>query len=176
MTVADALALARAAAVLPIWYALAIGERGVASAIFVVAALTDAADGWLARRGIATAYGALVDPLADKVLVLGTALALAFAGLEAGAAVPPVLFGLLALRELVSGAIRIAEHRAGRNQPAGTSGKLKTAAEMCALAVLIVARPPQLLGIAALGLLWIAVLFGVVLLARSLPDRLRSAS
>ncbi|MFG0275149.1 MAG: CDP-alcohol phosphatidyltransferase family protein [Phycisphaerales bacterium] len=44
----------------------------VATAIFIVAAITDALDGWLARRWNAVSvYGRIADPAADKVLVLG---------------------------------------------------------------------------------------------------------
>src|SRR3954451_10073774 len=50
--------------------------RLVATAIFVVAALTDRMDGWIARRsGQVTDLGKLLDPIADKLLV-GTALVL----------------------------------------------------------------------------------------------------
>lgn len=50
--------------------------RLVATGIFVVAALTDRLDGWLARRsGNITDLGKLLDPIADKLLV-GTALVL----------------------------------------------------------------------------------------------------
>lgn len=50
----------------------------IATALFVFAALTDALDGWLARRWNAiTLFGRVMDPLADKVLVLGTFIMLA---------------------------------------------------------------------------------------------------
>jgi CDP-diacylglycerol--glycerol-3-phosphate 3-phosphatidyltransferase len=50
--------------------------RLIATAIFVVAALTDRMDGWLARRsGTITDLGKLLDPIADKLLI-GTALIL----------------------------------------------------------------------------------------------------
>src|SRR6266566_9937496 len=91
VTVADWLAIFRAFAVIPIVLAIAAGERTVALAVFAVAAATDALDGWLARRsGSATPRGAFIDPLADKVLVVGT--------LVAGAA----LVGLAFLLSLVS--------------------------------------------------------------------------
>ncbi len=50
----------------------------VAAALFVVASVTDALDGWLARRWNAVSIvGRVLDPFADKVLVLGTAVLLA---------------------------------------------------------------------------------------------------
>ncbi len=167
MSLADALAILRALAVVPIWYALGYDARAAAFAIFVIAALSDALDGWVARRaGVLSRHGALVDPLADKVLVLGTAFGLTAVGLADGVVLPPELFLLLAFREVTAAAIRIAAYRAGTHRPADLGGKIKTAAEMCALAVLIVVHPPQPLAVGAIALLWIAVLFGLVSLAR----------
>ena len=172
MSLADALAIVRAFAVVPIWYALSFDLRAAAFVIFVLAALSDAADGWAARRaGTLSRHGALVDPLADKVLVLGTAFALTAVGLADGVVLPPELFLLLAVREVTAAAIRIAAYRAGTHHPADLGGKIKTAAEMCALAVLIVVRPPDALAIGAIALLWLAVLFGLLSLARYWPHR-----
>ena len=177
MSPADAIGVLRAVAVVPIWLTIAVDLRGAAFAIFIVAALTDAVDGWLARRsGTSGPRGALLDPIADKVLVLGTALALAFAGLQHGVVVPLELFALLAVREITAGVIRVAGYRAGSHRPADLGGKIKTVAEMCALAVLIVARPPEALGVAALSVLWIAVLFGLMSLAQYWPHRRRPTS
>ncbi|HUQ42239.1 MAG TPA: CDP-alcohol phosphatidyltransferase family protein [Candidatus Limnocylindrales bacterium] len=166
MSPADALAVLRALAVIPIWYAVAYDERGWAIAIFGIAAVTDAVDGWLARRSPLSKHGGLIDPIADKILVLGTALALVFAGLEHGVVIPPELFALLAVREVTSGVIRLSGYHDGTHRSADGVGKLKTAAELTALAVLIVVRPPAPLGVAAISLLWIAVLFGLVTLAQ----------
>jgi CDP-diacylglycerol--glycerol-3-phosphate 3-phosphatidyltransferase len=177
VSLADALALLRALAVVPIWYALVYDLRAAAFALFVIAAVSDAVDGWVARRsGSLRPAGALIDPLADKVLVLGTALGLVVAGLRTGAVLPPELFALLAVREITSGVIRVAGYRTGTHRPADLGGKLKTAAEMCALAVLIVVRPPALLGVGAIAVLWIAVLFGLVSLAQYWPHRRRPIS
>lgn len=53
------------------------GERWVAVAILLVAALTDWLDGFLARRkGVATFHGSILDPAMDKVFVLAALLAL----------------------------------------------------------------------------------------------------
>ena len=175
MTVADALAVARALAVIPIAYFLSTDQRGPALAVFVVAALSDALDGWVARRGRFAAHGELLDPLADKVLVLGTALLLVIAGRDGDVAVPPALFALLAVREVTAGTIRIASYRARTHRPATVVGKLKTTAEMCAIALLVVVRPPDPVGVAALALLWAAVLVGLASLVNNWPHRRRPA-
>lgn len=165
MSLADALAILRALAVAPIWYALVFDSRAAALGIFVVAALSDALDGWLARRtGSLSRHGALLDPLADKVFVLGTALELLL--VSRGTAISPLLFALLAVREITAAAMRVAAYRANTHRGADAGGKLKTAAEMCALAILILVRPPEPVGVAAVGLLWVAVTFGLVSLAR----------
>jgi CDP-diacylglycerol--glycerol-3-phosphate 3-phosphatidyltransferase len=166
----------RALSIIPIWYALASDLRATAFGLFVLAALTDAVDGRLARRrGSPTRHGALVDPLADKVLVVGTAAALVFAGLEGGVIVPPGLFALLAVREVTAAVIRVDEHRRGVSRPADASGKAKTAAEMVALALLILARPPEPLALVGVVLLGAAVLVGFVSLAQQWPHRRRPA-
>src|SRR5215469_13255858 len=64
---------------------------------FVVAALSDFVDGWLARRlGAMSVWGAILDPIADKVLVCAAVL-----GLLALAASPPVVIpaALILFRE-----------------------------------------------------------------------------
>jgi CDP-diacylglycerol---glycerol-3-phosphate 3-phosphatidyltransferase len=54
------------------------GWANLAIAIFIVGALTDLLDGWLARRwGVESAFGRLMDPFVDKVLVLGAFIYLA---------------------------------------------------------------------------------------------------
>jgi CDP-diacylglycerol--glycerol-3-phosphate 3-phosphatidyltransferase len=177
MTLADVLALLRALSVIPIWYALMFDLRATAFAFFAFAALTDAVDGWLARRrATPTLHGAVLDPIADKVLVLGTAAALVVSGLEAGPNIDPLLFGLLVVLELTSAVIRLDEYRRRVSRPADAIGKAaKTAAQMVALAVLIVVRPPEALGVGAHSLLWIAVIFGLVSLAQRWPHRRRPA-
>lgn len=69
---------------------------GWALLVIAAAALTDAADGFLARRyRLTTALGAVLDPLADKALVGGAFLSLAVMG-----AVSPALTALVVLRDV----------------------------------------------------------------------------
>lgn len=56
------------------------GQYGWAFGCFVVAGLSDALDGWLARRRGGTALGAFLDPLADKLLLAGMVVTLAAVG------------------------------------------------------------------------------------------------
>jgi CDP-diacylglycerol--glycerol-3-phosphate 3-phosphatidyltransferase len=94
----------------------------VAFTAWVAVASTDFLDGWVARRQGATTSGAFLDPLADKVLVIGALAALADVGLTSW--VPVVL---IAGRELVISIYRSAVARRGVSVPARPLAKLKTA-------------------------------------------------
>ena len=59
-------------------------ELGWAAALFALAGLSDALDGWLARRLGGSALGAALDPVADKALVLGMLVTLAVTGVLPG--------------------------------------------------------------------------------------------
>lgn len=169
----DLLAVLRALAGLAIFVALSSDGRGLALVLFSVAALSDALDGWLARRShIATEHGALLDPLADKALVVMT-----LAGLALVRAVPLELAAAIAMRELVVTALRVRRYRAGEHPPTSSTAKLKTALELCGLAVLIVARPPAPLAAVGVALLAAALVIGLATLPAYLPHhrQVRSA-
>ena len=125
MTLPNALTVARALLVIPVIGLIAIGDAGVALAVFLVAAATDALDGPLARRrGATTALGAALDPLADKVLVVGALAALALRGIA------PMWAVLLILgRELVAVELRA---RSPRELRASLDGKTKTVLQVTA--------------------------------------------
>jgi CDP-diacylglycerol--glycerol-3-phosphate 3-phosphatidyltransferase len=159
MSAADALTLFRAAAGIPIFVAIGYGERTIALAIFAVAALSDALDGVLARRaGTADGHGVLLDPLADKALVLFTLIALALAG-----SAPVGIVAIVVLREAFVGAARVLTYRNGSRVHASTPAKLKTACEMAALALLI-AGPTALATDVGAALLTAAAMIGIVTL------------
>ncbi len=169
MSAADSVVALRALAVIPILWAIAADQRGIALAIFLLAALSDALDGWLARRaGELGARGAFLDPLADKVLVLGTLVGLAFAP-AAGWPVAVVTV-LIWARELI---VVIARARALARDvalPADAAAKAKTALQMAGVALVIFGgRPWSVLGVGVLGL---AFLLGVLTLPRYFRWRL----
>jgi CDP-diacylglycerol--glycerol-3-phosphate 3-phosphatidyltransferase len=109
-------------------------ERSLwAAAVFGLAALTDAVDGYIARRwGQVTSLGKLLDPIADKLLVL-TALFLLvdFDQVEAWVAI--VLTG----RELFVTGLRGVAAREGIILSAEATGKLKMGAQVVAILFLI---------------------------------------
>lgn len=167
MSLPDALAVFRALAGLPIVFALGFNGRAFALALFVAAALSDALDGWLARRsGIVTDHGALLDPLADKALVLVT-----LAGLSLVDAVPIELAAAIGVRELLVSGLRVLRYRAGARMPTSFAAKVKTALEMCGIAILIVARSPAVEATLGVALLAAALAIGLGTLPTYFPHK-----
>lgn len=84
-------------------------------------ALSDGVDGWLARRQGTTRSGAFLDPLADKVVVLGALFALVAKGI-----VWWVPVAIIAVREIAMSIYRSVVGRQGVSIPARTTAKVKT--------------------------------------------------
>ena len=164
MTIANGLTLFRALAGVPIFVALAYGERTFAVVLFGVAAISDALDGYLARRsGTAVGRGVILDPLADKALVLPTLVGLALMG-----SAPPGIAAIIVVRELFVAAVRVLMYRQGIRTHASGAAKTKTACEMAAIALLI-APPSALAGDVGAVLLTAAALIGILTLPAYLP-------
>jgi CDP-diacylglycerol--glycerol-3-phosphate 3-phosphatidyltransferase len=101
--------------------------------LFIVASLTDTADGWLARRrGEVTRWGKLADPAADKILVLGV-----LAALVATGDVAWWVLAVIALRELAVTVQRQVLLRRDIVMAASIWGKLKTVSQLIAIAMVI---------------------------------------
>ena len=167
MSSADLIAIARAVAVVPIGWAILTGQNLIAFALFVLAAASDALDGMIARRsGGPSPHGALLDPLADKVLVVGTLLALTVVG--TGWPVT-VVTALTALREGVVALLRVRAFSQGVTLSADRLAKAKTAAQMIGVALIILGeRPWPVIGAALVGL---ALLVGLAGLPRYVGSR-----
>ena len=129
-SLANGLTIARAAAGLPLILALQAGWLSLAWWILLVAGLSDAADGWLARRaGGGSSWGARLDPLTDKVLIAAPLLWLASAG-----TLPLWAVWLLLARELLISGWR---SQASDGAPASTGGKAKTILQFLSLLLLL---------------------------------------
>jgi CDP-diacylglycerol--glycerol-3-phosphate 3-phosphatidyltransferase len=131
MGAADQLTVARMAAA-PVIVALFVidfaGHEYWATALFAVAMATDWFDGWIARRsGSSSAMGSLLDPVADKVLVLAVLIVLVDEGVFAGW----IVAAIVAREFLVSG-LRLAALERGVVLGARDLGKLKTWAQSVA--------------------------------------------
>lgn len=105
--------------------------KSAALAVFTVAALTDLWDGRLARRtGQISDFGILMDPIADKVLVLSAFVA--FVQLQV---VPAWMVVLIATREFLVTGLRLFALGKGQVLPAEAAGKHKTVSQMVAISL-----------------------------------------
>ncbi|MDP3637448.1 MAG: CDP-diacylglycerol--glycerol-3-phosphate 3-phosphatidyltransferase [Azonexus sp.] len=130
----------------------------VATLIFVAAAITDWADGYLARKlNQTSAFGAFLDPVADKLMVAAALIILVQLG-RADAIVATIIIG----REITISALRewMAKIGAAKNVAVSMLGKIKTVAQMLAIPALLYYAPFLGLDLRTLGnwLIWIAAL------------------
>jgi len=111
--------------------------NAAAAAVFVIASLTDWLDGYLARRwNQSSAFGAFLDPVADKLIV---AIALIIVVVETPTAWLAVPAAIIIGREIAVSALRewMAELGQRSSVAVGLTGKLKTTAQMTAIALLL---------------------------------------
>jgi CDP-diacylglycerol--glycerol-3-phosphate 3-phosphatidyltransferase len=102
-----------------------------ATAVFVVAMATDQIDGWLARRrGSSSRLGKLLDPVADKVLVLAALVMLIGEGVA-----PAWMVTLIVVREILVSGLRLAAVERGVVLGARDLGRVKTWAQALAAAI-----------------------------------------
>jgi CDP-diacylglycerol--glycerol-3-phosphate 3-phosphatidyltransferase len=102
-----------------------------ATTIFVIAMATDQIDGWLARRsGTSTALGKLLDPVADKVLVLAVLVMLVGEGVA-----PAWMVALIVVREILVSGLRLAALERHVVLGARDLGRIKTWAQALAAAI-----------------------------------------
>ena len=147
-----------------------------ALAAFLVAAATDFLDGWLARRlDAASVWGAILDPIADKVLVCAAVLGLMALAPGAAIAVPGAL---ILFREFAVSALREVIAPRGLKLPVTLLAKWKTTTQLVALgAEMALAAWPGLgptAALAAHGLLWLAAAITVITGAQYLAQAARA--
>ena len=132
------LTLARIAAIPVICLLLVMGWdwlRWIALVIYALAAITDWFDGFLARRWNQTsAFGAFLDPVADKLMVAGALLVLVQLD-RVNAIIAFIIIG----REITISALRewMAQIGATKSVAVSSLGKVKTAAQMAAIPMLL---------------------------------------
>ncbi|MBE9189012.1 CDP-diacylglycerol--glycerol-3-phosphate 3-phosphatidyltransferase [Gloeocapsopsis crepidinum LEGE 06123] len=129
-------------------------DRWLSVVIFLIAAMTDWVDGYLARRlNQITELGKFLDPLVDKLLILAPLLALNKLG-----QIPTWGVFLILARELTIAGWRVTPSLTGNTAIAGANfwGKLKTVSQIAAIALLIAPLPMswQLFSLIAF---WVAV-------------------
>ncbi len=113
------------------------GSNLVAAAIFIVAALTDWLDGWIARRyDMTSAFGAFLDPVADKLMVTVTLFLLVQ---QNPTSVMAVTSAVIVGREISISALREWMAQIGQRARVGVAmiGKVKTTMQIVAIVVLL---------------------------------------
>lgn len=173
-TPANAITLARLA-MTPVLLALIVHEDGSSSwplvLLWILLAVTDGADGWVARRQGTTRSGAFLDPLADKFLVIGAMVALVAQDRFWWFPV-----AIVAVREVAVSLYRAWAGRRGVSVPARPLAKAKTVVQEVAIGFALLPLTAEHHPAVARAVLWIAVVLTVVSGAQYLIDdqRLRA--
>jgi CDP-diacylglycerol---glycerol-3-phosphate 3-phosphatidyltransferase len=109
------------------------GARWAAGIVFLVGAVTDGVDGYLARRwDVKTKTGQWLDPLADKALVAAPIITLAAQGEF------PIWAAVLILgREVAVALLRVLLGTRGRSMPASFPAKVKTVTQIAAITMYV---------------------------------------
>jgi len=121
----------------------------ISTALFAAAAITDWFDGYLARAlGQTSAFGAFLDPVADKLMV-AAALILLVQLARVDAIIAVIIIG----REITISALREWMARVGKSASVAVAyvGKLKTAAQMIAIPLLLYNAPLLSIDVTGLG-------------------------
>ena len=134
----------------------------LAAVVFLVASVTDWLDGHLARRlNQGSNYGAFIDPVADKLLVVSVVTLML--------SVYPLMLVpclIIVAREIVVSALRewMAQRKSRSLVAVGFIGKLKTTVQMIALTVLLLVSPnsPAIFLQFGMVLLWSAALLSLI--------------
>lgn len=123
-------------------------SRWITLVVFVAAAVTDGIDGWFARRfHVTSKFGAFIDPVADKLLILG-----AFGAFVVTGALPAAVFIVVGARELLVTLLRlwlIKRHHVVMS--ASLWGKSKTVVQIVALSFYIAPVIPHLVAAATMS-------------------------
>ena len=119
----------------------------VALAIFGIASYTDHLDGKIARRDhLITNFGKLMDPLADKIMVMSALICFVANGMT-----NTVFVLLIMIREFAVTSIRLIAVEQGRVIPANNWGKAKTVSQIVAICIVLLTQ--YILDLGAYGLL-----------------------
>jgi cardiolipin synthase len=152
----NSLTIARIVLIAPfalLFFAGSAAGRWTALVLFVIAAITDWLDGYLARRwNQGSAFGRMLDPIADKMLVLAALMLLVATGAIGGWSLAAAL--VILLREIAVSGFREHLGPLGVIMPVSKLAKWKTTLQLAAL-ILLIAPLPQA-HLPGIVLLWIA--------------------
>lgn len=145
---------------IPLFIFVAAKNPMLGALVFTVASITDLLDGYIARRSRqVTKFGIILDPIADKLLVISALIV--FVDMEL---VPAWLAIVIIAREFLVTGLRIVALSKDIIIPAESGGKIKMTAQISSILILLVDKSQyiniDLYGI-GLGLLWVAMLIGI---------------
>ena len=133
-------------------------SRYVATLIFVLASLTDALDGYIARKyNLVTNFGKFMDPIADKILVCSAMIAL----IELGS-IPSIAVIIIIAREFIISGFRLVASDGGLVIAASKTAKMKTISQMIMVIYLLLGFSGGVYDIISLGLIIVSVAFTIV--------------
>lgn len=148
----------------------------LAGIIFIIASITDYFDGLLARqRGLITAFGSFLDPIADKFLVVSGLIMLSALG-----RVHSLVVIILVLREMYMTSLRLFAAHQDIKVPVNDMGKWKTACQMTAMPMLMIndtvlGIPLSIVGLILIYLASILSLISATHYSLTLVKRLKEA-
>lgn len=130
----------------------------IAVAIFIVASLTDLADGKIARKyNLVTNFGKFMDPLADKLLVCAALICLVETG-----QLPAWMVIVIISREFIISGFRLVASDNGVVIAASYWGKFKTTFQMLMIIVLVLNFPGEAFHVLAVILTWVALALTII--------------
>lgn len=136
MTLPDKLTISRIILTFVFMFFLFSGgvpAKSLALFTFLVAAFTDFLDGFIAReRNISTDFGKLMDPIADKILILAAFIAFVELGI-----VPAWMVVIIVLREIIITGLRLFSLTKGKVIPADMGGKQKMVSQVGSIVVIL---------------------------------------
>lgn len=148
-------------ALIPVFLILALQDQGVlACLVFIIASVTDFLDGYIARKyNLVSDFGKLMDPLADKLLVMSALILLVEFG-----TLPSWMVIVILAREFIISGIRTVAASTGKIIAASKWGKFKTIFQMLAIISSFLVLLPSNRSDALLdhSLWWIAFAFTVI--------------
>lgn len=146
---------------IPIFVSVAYTKPLIGAFIFAVASLTDVLDGYIARRAKqVTKLGVLLDPVADKLLVISALIV--FVDMEV---IPAWIAIVIIAREFLVTGLRIVALSKDIVIPAESGGKIKMAAQISSVLIILVDKAYIInidLYSTGITLLWFAMLIGVI--------------
>jgi cardiolipin synthase len=140
--------------------AILAGRHDTALAIFLVAAITDIVDGYLARHfGMGSPLGAYLDPIADKLFLISSFVVFALPGTPSEVHVPMWLLVLTIFRDVLILVISLVMYLALgiRDFPPSVLGKVTTFSEVSTIVAILLVNVDALPVVVAKGFFWIVL-------------------